>query len=132
MSDDHWTEWDSGPVARPYTLTGGRTRPRVELRFDLIDLVAWTGQRADPLTLSPEGRQILEMCQSPTAVADLASALELPLGVVRVLLGDLVHDGLIDVRVTAPRGRITDQRLLARVLAGVRALLCRTTRRLIP
>jgi hypothetical protein len=123
MSEDDWTEWDAGPVARPYTLTGGRTRPRVDLRFDLIDVIGWTGQRVDPLALSPESRQIVEMCRSPMAVADLASALELPLGVVRVLLGDLVHDGLIDVRVAAPQGRVTDQRLLARVLAAVRALL---------
>jgi hypothetical protein len=123
MSEDDWTEWDAGPVARPYTLTGGRTRPRVGLRFDLIDIVAWTGQQGDPLTISYESRLILEMCQAPITVADLASALGLPLGVVRVLLGDLVHDGLVDVRVSAPKGRVTDQSLLARVLAGVRALL---------
>ncbi|HTU76794.1 MAG TPA: DUF742 domain-containing protein [Trebonia sp.] len=120
--DDSWTEWDAGPVARPYALTGGRTRPRVDLRFDLIDMVAWTGAPVDVNAVSYEGRRILEMCQVPTTVADLASALELPLIVVRVLLGDLVHDGLVDLRVPAPRGRITDQHLLARVLAGIRAL----------
>jgi len=123
MSEDDWTEWDAGPVSRPYALTGGRTRPRVELRFDLIDVIAWTGQQVDPVTISHESRQILDMCQAQITVADLASALALPLGVVRVLLGDLVHDGLIDVRVSAPKGRVTDQSLLARVLAGVRALL---------
>ena len=122
MSEDDWTDWDAGPVSRPYALTGGRTRPRVELRFDLIDVVAWTGQQVDPVTISHESRQILDMSQAPITVADLASALALPLGVVRVLLGDLVHDGLIDVRVSAPKGRVTDQSLLARVLAGVRAL----------
>jgi Protein of unknown function (DUF742) len=120
--DDRWTEWDAGPVARPYALTGGRTRPRVELRFDLIDIVAWTGAPVDVNAVSYECRRIIEMCQAPTTVADLASALELPLIVVRVLLGDLVHDGLVDVRVAAPKGRITDQHLLARVLAGIRAL----------
>ena len=120
--DDSWTEWDAGPVARPYALTGGRTRPRVDLRFDLIDVLAWTGARVDVNNVSYEGRLIVEMCQSPTTVADLASALTLPLVVVRVLLGDLVHDGLIDVRVATPRGRVSDQHLLARVLAGIRAL----------
>jgi hypothetical protein len=120
--DERWTEWDSGPVARPYTVTGGRTRPRVELRFDLIDMVGWTGKQVDPITIPHENRRILELCRSPVTVADLASALSLPLGVVRVLLGDLVHDNLIDVRVHAPTGRVTDQRLLARVLAGIRAL----------
>jgi hypothetical protein len=121
--DERWTEWDSGPVARPYTVTGGRTRPRVELRFDLIDVVGWTGKQVDPATISHEGRRILELCQRPITVADLASELGLPLGVVRVLLGDLVHDNLVDVRVHAPKGRVTDQNLLARVLAGIRALL---------
>jgi hypothetical protein len=120
--EDDWTDWDAGPVSRPYALTGGRTRPRVELRFDLIDVIAWTGQQVDPHTISPEGRSIMQMCQAPVTVADLASAIGLPLGVVRVLLGDLVHDGLVDVRVSAPKGRVTDQRLLARVLAGIRAL----------
>jgi hypothetical protein len=103
-------------------VTGGRTRPRVELRFDLIDVVAWSGAHVDLSTVSYEGRLIIEMCQVPTTVADLASALALPLVVVRVLLGDLVHDGLVDVRVATPRGRVSDQHLLARVLAGIRAL----------
>jgi hypothetical protein len=120
--DDRWTEWDAGPVARPYAVTGGRTRPRAEFRFDLIDVVAWTGQQVDPMSISHEGRRILEMCRIPITVADLASALALPLVVVRILLGDLVHDGLVDVRVATPKGRVTDQRLLARVLAGIRAL----------
>lgn len=120
--DDRWTDWDAGPVSRPYAVTGGRTRPRVELRFDLIDIVGWTGQQADPMLISHEGRRIMEMCRVPITVADLASALGLPFPVVRVLLGDLVHDGLVDVRVAAPKGRVTDQRLLARVLAGIRAL----------
>lgn len=120
--DDRWTEWDAGPVARPYSLTGGRTRPRVELRFDLIDVIAWTGAQVDPAAITYESRRILEMCRAPITVADLASALGIPLIVVRVLLGDLVHDGLVDVRVAAPKGRVTDQNLLARVLAGIRAL----------
>src|SRR6266702_1002933 len=94
--DDRWMDWDSGPVARPYTLTGGRTRPRGERHFDLIEIVA--------------------RCFDPIAVADLASALGLPLGVVRVLLDDLVHEGLIEVRVAAPRGRMSDRRVLKQVL----------------
>jgi|SRR5215469_7104691 len=120
--DDRWTDWDAGPVSRPYALTGGRTRPRVELRFDLIDVVAWTGNQVNFQSVSHEGRRILEMCRVPITVADLASALALPLAVVRVLLGDLVHDGLVDVRVATPKGRVTDPHLLQRVLAGIKAL----------
>jgi predicted ArsR family transcriptional regulator len=81
-----------------------------------------TGAPVDVSNVSYECRRIVDMCQAPVTVADLASALALPLVVVRVLLGDLVHDGLVDVRVAAPTGRVTDQHLLARVLAGIRAL----------
>ncbi len=120
--DDRWMDWDSGPVARPYTLTGGRTRPRGERHFDLIDIVARTGRPAETFTFSPERSRILDLCFDPIAVADLASALGLPLGVVRVLLDDLVHEGLIEVRVAAPRGRMSDRRVLKQVLDGLHAL----------
>ena len=37
--DDRWTYEEAGPVARPYTVTGGRTRPRGTRYFDLVDMV---------------------------------------------------------------------------------------------
>jgi hypothetical protein len=120
--DDRWMDWDAGPVARPYTVTGGRTRPRGERYFDLVDVVARTAKPADHLSASPERSQILALCWAPVTVADLASAIGLPLGVVRVLLDDLVGENLIEVRATAPRGRVTDKRLLRQVLDGLHAL----------
>lgn len=120
--EEDWTDWDAGPVSRPYTITGGRTRQRTSVRFDLVDLVGRSLRPVGDGGFTPERRAILDMCREPVTVADLASALSLPLGVVRVLLDDLVHDGLIEVRVAAPRGRVTDARLLERVLAGIRAL----------
>ena len=121
--DDRWTDWDAGPVARPYTVTGGRTKQRTTLSFDLIDLMGRTIRPVGNAASTPERAKILNLCEAPIAVADLTSAMALPLGVVRVLLDDLVHDGLIEVRVAAQRGRVTDQNLLARVLAGIRSLL---------
>lgn len=115
-------DWDAGPVARPYTVTGGRTRQRTTLRFDLVDLVGRSLRPVGGGVSTPERRAILGLCEAPIAVADLASELRLPLGVVRIVLDDLVHDGLIEVRVPAPRGRVTDTTLLERVLAGIRAL----------
>jgi Protein of unknown function (DUF742) len=120
--DDTWMDWDAGPVSRPYTVTGGRTRPRGERYFDLVDVVARTGKPADHLSASPEWGQILTLCHAPVTVADLASAMGLPLGVVRVLLDDLVSENLIEVRATAPRGRVTDSRLLRQVLDALHAL----------
>ena len=120
--DDRWMDWDAGPVARPYTVTGGRTRPRGERYFDLVDVVARTGKPAESRTLSPEHIQILNLCRRQITVADLASAMGLPLGVVRVLLGDLAGESLIEVTNPAPRGRVTDRRLLRQVLDGLHAL----------
>jgi hypothetical protein len=120
--DDRWMDWDAGPVSRPYTVTGGRTRPRGERYFDLVDIVARTGRPADGFSSSPERGQILALCRAPVTVADLASAMALPLGVVRVLLDDLVGENLIEVRSTAPRGRVTDKQLLRQVLDGLHAL----------
>jgi hypothetical protein len=121
-SEETWLDWDAGRVARPYTVTGGRTRPRGETYFDLIDVVAATGARSsDGALVSPECAGILRLSQSPITVADLASAAGFPLGVVRVLLGDLLHDGMIKLLHPA-RGQVTDEHLLRNVLDGLHAL----------
>jgi hypothetical protein len=120
--DDRWNDWDAGPVSRPYTVTGGRTHLRGEWRFDLVDIVVRTPKSADTTFLNPERSRILTLCGVPTAVAELASAVGLPLGVVRVLLDDLLHENLIEVRAAAPRGPVTDMRLLRQVLQGLRSL----------
>ena len=122
-SDDNWMDWDAGPVARPYTVTGGRTRPRGERYFDLIDVVARSSTPADAFMAGgPERTRILDLCRNPVTVADLASAVGLPVGVVRVLLADLVHEGLIRVARPATRGPVTDRHLLRQVLDGLNAL----------
>ena len=120
--DDRWMDWDAGPVARPYTVTGGRTRPRGERYFDLIDIVALSGKPATRQSFSPERTLILDLCRTPITVADLASAIMLPLGVVRVLLDDLVQEGIVRVTTAAPRGRVTDTHLLRQVLDALHTL----------
>jgi hypothetical protein len=120
--DDGWTDWDSGPVSRPYTVTGGRTQPRGQWQFDLVDTVARTPDAADVTYSSPERSRILELCRVPVTVAELASAVGLPLGVVRVLLDDLLHENLVAVTAAAPRGRVTDMGLLRQVLNGLQSL----------
>jgi hypothetical protein len=119
-SDDEWLDEDAGRVARPYTVTGGRTRPRGERQFDLIDIVVATGAQARrTFSPGPEHSHILGLCQRPTVVADLTAAVGLPLGLVRVLLGDLLYEDLISVSKQAQR---TDMRLLQKVLDSLRAL----------
>ena len=121
--DEGWTDGDAGPVARPYTVTAGRTRPRGETYFDLIDIVVATGaQPADTFSAGPELGRILDLCQRPVAVAELAARIGLPLGVVRVLLADLLQAGLISTRRQTQERRVTDKRLLQKVLDGLHAL----------
>src|ERR1700722_14793154 len=79
--DDGWIDEDVGPVSRPYTVTGGRTRSHGDLHFDLIDIVVATGaQPRRAFSLAPEHLRILGLSQRPMAVAELAAAVGLPPG----------------------------------------------------
>lgn len=119
---DSWLDRAAGPVVRPYAMTQGRTLPSEGTSFGLIDLVAAT-DRPPPegFRLSPEHRRILGLSRRPVTVVDLASDLELPVGVVRVLLGDLSEHGMVQIR-PARQGPVTDARLLRDVLDGLQAL----------
>ncbi len=120
LGEEMWLDRDAGPVVRPYALTRGRTRPP-GAELGLIDVVAAAGPAASARGLGPEHRRLLGLCQRPIAVADLASEIDLPLGVVRVLLGDLSQQGLI--RVVRASGRSTpEESVLRSVLDGLRAL----------
>jgi hypothetical protein len=119
---DTWLDEAAGPIVRPYAMTKGRTLPSDAASVGLIDVVAATDARPpDTVRLGPEQRQLLELSRTPMAVVDLASDLNLPVGVVRVLLGDLSDYGLLRI-LPRPRGPVTDARLLRDVLDGLQAL----------
>jgi hypothetical protein len=119
---DRWFDRDAGPVVRPYALTKGRTLPSGGASFGLIDVVIATGERApEHFRPGPEHRQILSMCRRPTPIVDLTSEIDLPLGVVRVLLGDLTSEGLVRV-LSTQKQPANDQRLLRMVLDGLESL----------
>jgi Protein of unknown function (DUF742) len=119
---DSWLDREAGPVVRPYAVTKGRTRPAGGTSFGLIDLVLATDlQPPAGSRLTSEHRQILKRCRHPITVVDLASDIDLPVGVVRVLLGDLSQHRIIRI-LPAPRGPVTNERLLRDVLDGLRAL----------
>jgi hypothetical protein len=118
---DQWFE-ETGPVVRPYALTKGRTSPNGSAAVGLIDVVMATGQwPAESFRPGPEHRQILSACRGPIPFVDLASEVDLPIGVLRVLLSDLVQEGMLSI-LSTPRGPVTDQRLLRDVLHGLERL----------
>ena len=120
--EDRWFDRDAGPVVRPYALTKGRTLPSGGASFGLIDVVIATGERApEHFRPGPEHRRILSLCRRATPIVDLTSEIDLPLGVVRVLLGDLTSEGLVRV-LSTQKQPANDQRLLRMVLDGLESL----------
>ncbi|NJQ03513.1 DUF742 domain-containing protein [Streptomyces zingiberis] len=132
LGEGHWYDDEAGPVVRPYAMTRGRTRSHAEERLDLIAVVVATdrmgtdlhsGRSAVDQTLSPEHIEIVERSrETPLSVAELAADLDLPVGVVRVLIGDLLDAGLVGVSRPVPPAELPDESILRDVIAGLRAL----------
>jgi hypothetical protein len=119
---ERWFDQEAGPVVRPYAVTKGRTLPGGGASLGLIDVIVATGQRAsEHFRPGPEHRRILAFCRRPMPIVDLTSEIDLPLGVVRVLLGDLMSEEMVRV-VSAQRQQLPDQRLLRMVLDGLESL----------
>jgi hypothetical protein len=117
-----WLDEAAGPVVRPYAMTHGRTRP-IAGRFDLISLVVAMGpvSGTEP-GLGPEHATIAEICQRPLSVAEVAARLDLPLGIVRVLLGDLLQRRLIMAREPQPATHMPNEGVFKAVINGLRSL----------
>jgi hypothetical protein len=122
-NDGRWLDADAGRVVRPYALTGGRTRPS-GAAFDLVATVSATRARATRRgSLGPEHLTVLQLTQVPTTVVDIASDMDLPLGVVRILLGDLRELGLVTIDApVAMMAQQVDRNTLREVLHGLRGL----------
>ncbi|MFD8598122.1 DUF742 domain-containing protein [Kitasatospora sp. NPDC059646] len=127
--DDRWFDDEAGPMVRLFAMTGGRARPVDDGLFDLISLITAAGPATDPggvpadLPLGPEHHAILRLCcEEPLSVAELGSYTDLPVSVVRVLLGDLHDADLIDVTRPFQLAQQPDERLLRDVINGLRAL----------
>ncbi|MFF9815641.1 DUF742 domain-containing protein [Streptomyces sp. NPDC014006] len=121
-----WYDNEAGPLVRPYAMTGGRTRPGPSgVPFDLIALVTLdpAGPGPDDAPLGPEHGALIDLCRIETqSVAELAAGADLPVGVVRVLLGDLLELGCVTVHRPVPPAQLPDERILREVIAGLRAL----------
>lgn len=121
-SDEPWTDEAAGRIVRPFAVAGGRTRPG---RFDLnlITLVVSIGH-AGRHRHEPEAAEIMRCCAQPVSVAEVAAIVDLPLGVVKVLLSDLIERGDLIYRmpVNNVHGRPDDPALLQAVLDGIRRL----------
>lgn len=110
-----------GGLLRPYAITGGRARPRqAELEIESLVSTTWLGEIAEHQAL--ERRSIVLLCRQPQSVAELSALLDLPLGVIRVLVGDMADEGLVGIHGPAGTGQGPDTALLERVLDGLRRI----------
>ncbi|WP_314246532.1 DUF742 domain-containing protein [Streptomyces kutzneri] len=124
--DTPWLDDSAGRVMRPYTASGGRTRPGFTL--DLLSLVSATGVRPH-VPLGAEHMLALRTCAgaSTVTVAEVAGQLRLPAVVVKVLLSDLMEHGAVMAQAPRFPGGASfaadDRSLLLAVLDGLRKRL---------
>jgi len=107
--------------ARPYTLTGGRTQPRIELP---IEVTVETLNAELDWAPGDVRSAIVQLCYDRPSIAEISSYAALPIGVTRVLVADLVESGHLRVHATlTDHSTVADRRrLIERTLDGLRAL----------
>ena len=108
-------------LVRPYAVTGGRTRPSYQLQIEAM-VSASHYEARDLSVLSPECQSILGYCRDWRSVAEISAVLRMPLGVARVLIGDMAMEGLVRVHQADHGQGRPDLNLLERVLSGLRKL----------
>lgn len=108
-------------LVRPYAVTGGRTKPTYQLQIEAM-VSASHYEARDLSVLSPECQSILGYCRDWRSVAEISAVLRMPLGVARVLIGDMAMEGLVRVHQADHAAGRPDLHLLERVLSGLRKL----------
>ena len=117
-----WLDHAAGPVVRPYAMTQGRVAPAGG-EFDLVAfVVAGAGALSPAPRLQPEHHAIVSTCREPISVVELASKLDLSIGVIRVLLGDLRSAGLVSLYEPSAATQPHGVDILKAVVNGLRAL----------
>ncbi len=81
---------------RPFVVTAGRTIPLMDgLRIETL-------VHAPPAALSAplqfEQRTVVQLCQKPHSIAEIGTALHVPVGVAKVIVSDLAAAGHVTVR----------------------------------
>ncbi|WP_165960624.1 DUF742 domain-containing protein [Actinocrispum wychmicini] len=119
-----WVEVDrSRSIVRPYAWTGGRTETAYDLPMEaLISTNRATLQRLGS-RMTVDHRAVTDLCQMTRSVAEVAALLSMPLGVARIVLGDMASAGMVIVhRTDTSAGYEPDLAMMERVLSGLRNL----------
>ena len=124
MVDEFDDDDDAVALVRPYSRTRGRTRSSMDLAIEA--LVSTTDlDRMRNGELDGTHQPIAELCTQSRSVAEIGALLQMPLGVARVLVADMVELGLVVVHRPADRSHESGDvplELMERVLAGLHRL----------
>jgi hypothetical protein len=116
-----------GALVRPYAVTRGRTRPKLEIALEALVETTVRG-RAGSSNNGGHGQEqqhIATLCDGQLqSLAEIAARMQLPLGVARVLIADMAADGMVAVYEPASldENEAVGTELLERVLSGLRRL----------
>lgn len=117
--DDGFDEDATGRFIRPYAMTGGRTQVATEIHLE-SQIQASARASTHLGAYRWEAARVLDLVQSPMALVEISARLDVPIGVTRVIVSDLVKDGSVIVHVPEQSQSFTS--LLEKVLDGVRNL----------
>ena len=117
----------TGALVRPYAVTRGRTRPKLEIALEALVETTVRGRSTGTGRGGSEHQYIAAMCDGGRvqSLAEIAARMQLPLGVARVIVADMAHDGLVAVYEPTSLEDENDAvgtELLERVLSGLRRL----------
>ncbi|MEV4200811.1 DUF742 domain-containing protein [Micromonospora globbae] len=112
-----------GALVRPYAVTRGRTEPRQDIALEAV-LMATPTQVAESRFAGHDKHRIATVCEGRAqSLAEIAAYTRMPLGVARVLVADMVAEGLLTLHAAAPAEGFEERmELLGRVLSGLRRL----------
>lgn len=110
---------ETGRLIRPYAITGGRTGADTDISLE-AQIQASTRSGELDGRYRWEAARLIALVEQPMALIEIAARLEIPIGVARVLVSDLVDDGAVVLHV--PQSAPSFTSLLERVLDGVRNL----------
>ena len=121
--EDTYRRDPRGALVRPYAVTRGRTEPRQDIAIEAVLVTTLVGRQESPFAGQHKHR-IAAMCDgTPRSVAEVAALLQVPFGVVRVLVADMVAEGLLQLHQAAREQSVNDRlHVLERVLSGLRRL----------
>jgi hypothetical protein len=118
----------TGALVRPYAVTRGRTRPRLDIALEALIETSARGRAANTrpgATHGQEQQYISTLCDGRLqSLAEIAARMQLPLGVARVIVADMATDGLVAIHEPASldENDAVGTELLERVLSGLRRL----------